>query len=89
MKTILKEIDPLAFDEALKMTPQSRKIHSVKQDEKDRLEMDQKWDKINSKIKSNQPDFEEPQLPFKTSILIRDFNALYAKIYDKEKYIAA
>ena len=36
LKTILKEIDPLAFDEALKMDPNERKIYAVKQNEDDR-----------------------------------------------------
>jgi hypothetical protein len=35
------------------------------------------------------PDFEEPNYPFKSSNLIRDFNGLYRKIYDKEKFIQA
>jgi hypothetical protein len=26
-------------------------------------------------------------VPFKENALIRDFNELYAKIYDKEKYV--
>lgn len=51
--------------------------------------MDKKWDKINAKIKHSQPDYEEPKIPFQSNELIRDFNDLYAKIYDKEKFIAA
>lgn len=51
--------------------------------------MDKKWEKLNTKIKSKHPDFEEPVVPFKSSNLIRDFNELYAKIYDKEKFIQA
>jgi serine/threonine-protein phosphatase 2A regulatory subunit B' len=29
LKTILKEIDPLAFDESLKMSPSDRKVYAV------------------------------------------------------------
>lgn len=36
LKTILKEIDPLAFDEALKMSPDTKKLYSVKQTKDDR-----------------------------------------------------
>lgn len=89
LKTILKEIDPLAFDEALKMNPQQKIIYAVKQDEDDRKNMDKKWEKINSKIKSKQADYEEPNMPFRSCNLIKDFNELYAKVYDKEKFIAA
>ena len=89
LKTILKEIDPLAFDEALKMNPQQKKLYAVKQDEEDRKNLDKKWEKLHAKIKSKQPDFEEPDYPFRSSNLIREFNELYAKIYDKEKFIQA
>jgi len=87
LKTILKEIDPLAFDEALKMNNQQRKIYAVKQDDEDRKNLDKKWEKLNEKIKKNNPDFKEPNYPFKSSMLIKDFNDLYSKIYDKEKFI--
>ena len=89
LKTILKEIDPLAFDEALKMNPTKKKIYAVKQDEEDRKNLDKKWEKLNAKIKAKNSDFEEPTVPFKSSNLIRDYNELYAKIYDKEKFIQA
>ena len=89
MKTILKEIDPLAFDEALKMNPQQKKLYAVKQDEEDRKNLDKKWEKLNAKIKQKQPDFDEPPIPFRSNNLIREFNELYAKIYDKEKFIQA
>ena len=89
LKTILKEIDPIAFDEALKLTQQQKKIYSVKQDPDDRSNLDKKWEKLNGKIKSKNPDFVEPPLPFQPNHLIKDFNYLYAQIYDKEKFIAA
>ena len=40
LKTILKEIDPYAFDEAVKMTPKERKRYAVKQDEEERKNYD-------------------------------------------------
>ena len=87
LKTILKEIDPLAFDEALKMSANQKKIYAIKQDDEDRKKLDAKWDKLNVMIKSNNADYEEPSYPFKSANLIKDFNELYAKIYDKEKFI--
>jgi len=51
--------------------------------------MDKRWEKINSKIKSSDPAFREPDLPFKSDVIIKDFNELYSKIYDKEKFIAS
>jgi serine/threonine-protein phosphatase 2A regulatory subunit B' len=89
LKTILKEIDPLAFDEALKMNSQQKKLYSVKQDEEERKTLDKKWEKVQNKIKAKHADYEEPNYPFRSANLIKDFNELYAKIYDKEKFIAA
>ena len=47
LKSILKEIDPLAFDEALKMNPTKKKLYAVKQDEEERKNLDKKWEKLN------------------------------------------
>jgi len=61
----------------------------VRQDDDDRNAMDKKWNKINEKIKQKHDTYSEPALPFKSNNLIKDFNELYAKIYDKEKFIQA
>jgi ADP-ribose pyrophosphatase YjhB (NUDIX family) len=87
LKTILKEIDPFAFEEALRMNSQQKKAFAVKQDEDDRKTFDRKWEKLNQKLKQTEAGYNEPDYPFKQSQLIRDFNELYQKIYDKEKYI--
>jgi len=87
LKTILKEIDPFAFEEALRMNAQQKKLFQVKQDDDDRKNFDKKWEKLNIKLKSQDANYSEPDYPFKHSGLIRDFNELYQKIYDKEKYI--
>ena len=89
LKTILKEIDPLAFDETLKMNAAQKKVYAVKMDEEDRKSLDKKWEKLNLKLKGTDAAFEEPLYPFKSSQLIKDFNNLYGKIYDKEKFIQA
>lgn len=89
LKTILKEIDPLAFDEALKMDPKTKKQYAVKQDEGDRKALDACWEKLNKKIMTKNSDYQVPLVPFQSNVLIRDFNGLYAKIYDKEKFIQA
>ena len=87
LKTILKEIDPYAFDEAVKMTPKERKKYAVKQDEEERKNYDSKWGRLNQKLKIQNSDFKEPTFPFQPGTLIRDYNQLYLKIYDKEKYV--
>ena len=89
LKTILKEIDPLAFDDALKMAPGKKKEYAVRQDEEDRKQLDKRWNKLNASLKQKNQNYIEPALPFKSNALIRDFNDLYAKIYDKEKFIQA
>jgi hypothetical protein len=98
LKTILKEIDPFAFDESLRMGATQKKQYAVKQDEDDRKNLDKRWDKLNGKLKQTDPAFAEPDcktfiklnyiiVPYRQSALIRDFNELYMKIYDKEKFM--
>lgn len=71
------------------MLPNQKKIYAVKQLEEDRVQLDRKWDKLNTKLKYKDPNYVEPNVPFKPDNVIKDFNFLYAKIYDKEKFIAA
>jgi len=60
LKTILKEIDPFAFEEALRMSQQQKKQFAVKQDEDDRKNLDKKWEKLNIKLKQSEPGYTEP-----------------------------
>ena len=87
LKTILKEIDPYSFEESQKMTTKERRRFTVKQDEDERKTYDTKWGKISQKLKQQQPTFVDPTYPFQPGTLIRDYNSLYHKIYDKEKYV--
>lgn len=87
LKTILKEIDPLQFDEALKMSVGDRKGYAVSQDPEDRANLDKKWDALNNKLALTNSDYQPPAIPFQSSNLIKNFNELYSKIYDKEKFI--
>ena len=64
LKTILKEIDPYAFDEALKMQQKERKKYSVKQDEEERKLFDTKWDALNQMLKSQDSNHQGPNVPF-------------------------
>lgn len=43
LKTILKEIDPYAFEEALKMKNEVKKQFRVKQEEEERENFDSRW----------------------------------------------
>lgn len=69
------------------MDAAKKKQYSVKQDEEDRKNFDSKWDKLNSKLSAQNPSYQAPQVPFRKDALIRDYNDLYAKIYDKEKFV--
>lgn len=69
------------------MTPKERKRYAAKQDEEERKNYDLRWSRLNLKLKSKQSDYEEPTFPFAPGTLIRDYNSLYHKIYDKEKYV--
>jgi serine/threonine-protein phosphatase 2A regulatory subunit B' len=87
LKTILKEIDPFAFEEALRMNAAQKKVYAVKQDEDDRKNYDKKWERLNMKLKQSDGAYQEPDFPFRQQNLIRDFNELYHRIYDKEKFL--
>lgn len=87
LKTILKEIDPIAFEEALKMNLNQKKQYSIKQDQEQRQTLDKKWEKLNEKLSGKFPEYRKPTLPFSSSYIIKDYNELYAKVYDKEKMV--
>ncbi len=61
LKTILKEIDPFAFEEALRMNASQKKVFAVKQDEEDRKTFDKKWEKLNGKLKQQDSNYTEPE----------------------------
>ena len=64
LKTILKEIDPYAFEEAMKMKPEVRKQFRVKQDPEERNQFDEKWNVLNTRLKETQSDYKPPLCPF-------------------------
>lgn len=86
LKTILKEIDQYTFTESLDMK-QDQKKHAIKQNDSDRKELDNKWNKIDSMLKDSDSSYQPPKIPFKSDGLICEYNELYRKIYDKEKYV--
>lgn len=69
MKTILKEIDPFAFEEALRMNPIQKKVFAVKQDEEDRKNLDKKWERLNNKLKQVDPQYSEPDCNIQMSLI--------------------
>ena len=69
------------------MTARERKRFAVKQDEEEHKGYDARWQQLNAKLKAKGGEFEEPKFPFAPNNLIRDYNSLYHKIYDKEKYV--
>lgn len=87
LKTILKEIDSFAFEDALKLKPSDQKKFSIKQAEGERMNLDKKWDKLERSLKASNSSYKAPDIPFSTNRLICDFNFLYKKVYDKEKFI--
>ena len=52
LKTILKEIDPYAFEDALKMKPEQQKQFRVKQEPAEREQLDANWSKLHAAIKA-------------------------------------
>lgn len=85
VKSVLRETDSYQFEEAMRMTAGQKKMYATKQDEQDRKDLDRKWDKLNFQIKVQDPQFEQPAVPFKAQELIANYNELYSNIYDKDK----
>mmetsp|Transcript_15147 Transcript_15147/g.17556 ORF Transcript_15147/g.17556 Transcript_15147/m.17556 type:complete len:136 (+) Transcript_15147:1005-1412(+) len=87
LKTILSEIDPIAFEEALKIPKNDERRFIVKPNTDKRDKLDQKWNKLNTSLKATNPGFEQPVVPFRSNKLVMEYNNLYKKIYDKEKFM--
>eukprot|EP00344_Euplotes_crassus_P004540 CAMPEP_0197004290 /NCGR_PEP_ID=MMETSP1380-20130617/21200_1 /TAXON_ID=5936 /ORGANISM="Euplotes crassus, Strain CT5" /LENGTH=446 /DNA_ID=CAMNT_0042423033 /DNA_START=92 /DNA_END=1432 /DNA_ORIENTATION=+ len=87
LKTILKEIDSFAFDDALKEDSKTSKKYNMKQSDEERNTLDKKWEKLDRTLKSTQAGYKAPDVPFCSSKLIMEYNSLYRKVYDKEKFI--
>ena len=47
--------------------------------------LDSKWNQIHSKLKSEDSEYEEPQVPFSPNAMIKDYNEIYANVADKIK----
>lgn len=57
LKTILKDIDPYAFESALQ---QKNKELRIVQDPEERKIRDDKWAKLSADVKKKHPDYKEP-----------------------------
>lgn len=87
LKTILSEIDPIAFEEAQKIPKTDERRYIVKANHEKREQLDKKWDKLNNQLKSTNSGFKAPDVPFRSNHLVKDYNEMYSRVYDKEKYI--
>ena len=87
LKTILNEIDPVAFESAKKIPKGDERRFIVKPNLDLRSKLDSKWEKLNHNLSSKSSGFSPPEVPFKSNALVCNYNDLYAKIYDKEKFI--
>lgn len=87
LKTILSEIDPVAFDQALKIPKTDERRFIVKPNQDKRQKLDQKWDRLDHSLKATNSSYKPPVVPFRSSQLVREYNQLYRKIYDKERFM--
>lgn len=69
------------------MNKENSKKFEMKQGEEDRKKFDEKWEKLNKQLKAADSKYIEPKMPFTKDALISDYNELYKKIYDKEKFV--
>lgn len=59
LKTILKEIDPYAFDQALAQESKNKELR-IAQDPEERKRLDGKWAKLSADVKKKHPEYQEP-----------------------------
>lgn len=59
----------------------------IKQDANERVALDARWIEINKDLKKSKKGYEEPALPFQQDKLIREYNLIYYKVYDKVKAV--
>ena len=89
LKEILQKIDPQAYNNSLQNLDKKKydKNLRVTQPQDERNKMDQKWKNLSKLAKKNNPNFVEPILPFSDGYVIGDYNAVYRRVYNKEKYL--
>ena len=51
------------------------------------MKFDKRWERIEYVLKSKDPNHKDSVLPFTPNTKLHDYNSLYNKIYDKEKYV--
>ena len=42
--------------------------------------MDKKWNNLNENLKKKMADYEEPSVPFSSTVCLKDFNSIYASV---------
>lgn len=60
---------------------------AIKQGEEERRGLDKKWEKLNAQLKISQGGYREPEVPFKKEKLVKEFNEMYGRVYDKERFL--
>ena len=51
------------------------------------MKFDKRWERIEYVLKSQDLNHKDSVLPFTPNTKLHDYNSLYNKIYDKEKYV--
>lgn len=88
LKEVFQELDHNAHDEALEIAKKnSFKEFRISMPAKERNELNQKWKNFIEIAKNKNPNFEEPTLPFSENYCISNYNEVYKKIYNKDKYL--
>jgi len=89
LKEMLLKIDPDAYNNALESANQKKldKNLNVGMPPEERNKLDQKWKNLILIAKKSNPNFVEPVIPFSDNYVICNYNSVYRKIYNIEKYL--
>ena len=59
----------------------------ISQPQDERNKMDQKWKNLSKMAQKTNQNFVDPVLPFNEGFVLSDYNSVYKRIYNKEKYL--
>ena len=89
LKDILYNMDSNCYKEALAKQElnESDKRIRVNQPIDERNLLDVQWKDLSLIAKNNFSEFKEPIIPFKDDVVLCNYNNVYKRVYDKEKYM--
>uniref|UniRef100_A0A7S3JCZ8 Uncharacterized protein n=1 Tax=Euplotes harpa TaxID=151035 RepID=A0A7S3JCZ8_9SPIT len=78
LATMIRDLDPEKFEAA--QDPTNPSLVSSAAREQKRRRLDVQWETLDAKLKSADPSYERPAVPYRSDALLGDYNELYRHI---------